>query len=524
MAPGPATTRDLHRFRRVGRALRGQVPLLGLLAGVVVFYLFLVSAGRGIGWPTWTAFNDAQAEGFRQGHLYLPEVPSRALQALPDPLNPVHMPLWRWDRSYYKGHFFLYWGLVPALVLAAIKAVFQIRGVVTDDVLTFVVFVGRLLAGTWLIRGLARRIDPRPPPWAVGLAMAVFALAHPTPYTLARGAVYEAAIGAGALCMIAGLGFALPGIFAEAPRAATRWLVAASVCFGLAGGSRASLLPAVALLVAFTAVVRWRIDGGGPRRLVWAGLAACGPAAALTLAHLVLNRLRYDAWTEFGSRYQMGEPLKVGLRFVVPDLFAYLFCPPTHRCTFPFLFGLWTTTRALSPNWLSWPIDHRTFEPNVGLFVVVLFAWLAPAGLLLAIVRHFRHRGLEGPRSLPPSTSSSSSSSAWRWRWVWGAPILYTVASGLPLFLLSSATVRYEADFASGLLLIATLCGWKLLSAPTSARGRLAVSVLYVALAVSTIVAGVLLGLSGGYFETFNRYNPQLLHHLQKIFSVCRGS
>jgi hypothetical protein len=489
------------------------VLLVCFLSVVVVAYVFFISAGRWTVWPTWTAMIDEQAEGLRRGHLWLAEVPSKALQALRDPLNPANMALWRWDHSYYRGHLFLYWGLVPALGLAGAKALLQIHHVVGDDVIVFAFFVGRLLVGSLLIRALARRIDPRPPPWAVGVALLVFALAHPTPYTLARGAIYEAAIVAGVCFMLAGLGLSLRGIFTATPRQADRWLAAASVCFGLAGGSRVSLLPAVVLLVAFTAFARWRIDGGGGRRLFRAGLVVCGPAAIMTFGHLLLNRLRYDAWTEFGAGYQMGNPLRVGLRFVVPNLFTYLFCPPTHTCTFPFLFGLWKTTRALSPSWLSWPVDHQTAEPTIGLFVVVLFAWLAPAGLLLALGRR-----LTRPNAV---ASQSAPGLVWRCRWLWGALILYMGASALPLFVLSATSMRYEMDFASGVLLLATLGGWKLLSAPASAAGRMTAGALYVVLALLTIVAGVLLGFSGGYFEQFKRHNPSLIHHLEQTFSVC---
>jgi hypothetical protein len=507
----PGFRRD--RLRQVGRAAWKWTPLVCFVAVISAYYMFVVSAGRWDVWPLWTAFDDAQAEGFRQGHLYLPEVPSAALRHLADPLNPANMPLWRWDHSYYHGRFYLYWGLVPALLLAAVKVVFQIHRVVPDSVVVFAFFVGRLVAGTLLIRGLAGTMSVRPPRWAVGLAMTVFALAHPTPYTLARGAVYEVAIGAGACFMVAALGLAFRGIFSASPRTANRWLAAASVCFGLAGGSRVSLFPAVVLLVALTALARWRIDGGDRRRLLGVILASCAPAAALALGHLVLNRLRYDAWTEFGARYQLGyPPLRAGLRFVIPDLFAYLFCPPTHACGFPFLFGKWNTTRPLSPSWLTWPADHHTAEPTTGLLTVAAFCWLAVGGLLFAITR--RRVGGRAVAEPPPPAA------VWRARWVGGALVTYVVASAVPLVLLSSISMRYEADFASGVLLIAILVGWRLVSSPASRRARAAAAALYVLLAIGTIVPGVLLGFSG-YFDNFARHNPALLHRLESRLSVC---
>jgi hypothetical protein len=503
-------------LRRFARAAWRAAPLVCFLLFAVAAYVFILSAGTWTHWRSWTVFYDAQAEGFRQGHLYLPEVPSAALRALPNPYDPAKMQFWRWDHVYYGGHFYVYWGLVPALFLAAFKAIFHVRVLVADDVIVFIFFVGRLLAGTLLIRALAARVESRPPGWAVWLALAVFAIAHPTPYLLARAGVYEGAILGGVCFIVSGLYLALRGIRGASPGTADRWLAASSVCFGLAGGTRISLLPTVVVLVCFTAFVRWRLEGGERGRLLRVGLAACAPAALLTILHLLLNRLRFGAWTEFGARYQLGTPLTVGWRFVLPDLFAYLFCPPTHSCTFPFLFGNWHTTRALAPSWLTWPVDHETKEPTIGLLSVAAFAWLAVAGLLVSATRRWaRHRA--------GVAEAQSPAAVWEGRWISGALLLYVAGSAAPLLFLSASTMRYEADFASGVLLLATLFGWRFLSAPASRAGRATAGTLYVVLALGTVVASGLLGFTG-YFEQFKRHNPMLIHKLEKAFSVCRSA
>lgn len=511
--PGPRSI-GATSLRRFARAARRSAPLAGFLLVVTAIYVFIISAGTWTHWRTWTVFYDAQAEGFRQGHLYLREVPSAALRALRNPYDPANMPLWRWDHVYFAGHFYVYWGLVPALLLAAFKGIFHVHGPIGDDLIVFLFFVGRLLMGTLLVRGLAARAEPRPPGWAVWLAAAVFAIAYPTPYLLARAGVYEGAIVGGACFMLTGLYLAFRGIVGFEPRAAARWLAAASVAFGLAAGTRVSLFPTVAALVCFTGFVRWRIEGGARDRLWRIGLWACGPAAALAFGHLLLNRLRFGAWTEFGANYQLGWPLMtVGLRFVIPNLFAYLFVPPTHSCTFPFLFGNWNTTRLLAPAWLTWPPDHQTSEPNVGLLSVVAFAWLAVGGLWLAATR-WRARGRTS------YVASRSPAAVWADRWIWGSLVLYVVGSAAPLLPLSGTTVRYEADFASGVLLIATLVGWRFIAAPASRAGRTTAATLYLLLAVSTVLAGGLFGFSG-YFEHFKRNNPTLLHRLEKVLSLC---
>src|ERR1700735_5550768 len=240
-----ADPRGMEPLRRLARSAVRATPIWLFLALVVAFYVFVLSAGTWTHWRNWTVFYDAQAEGFRRGHLYLPEVPSAALQALPNPYDPAKMQVWRWDHVYYRGHFYVYWGLVPPALLALFKSIFHVKDLIADDVVVFGFCVGRLLAGALLIRALATRVAPRPRGWAVWLALAVFAMGHPTPYLLARGGVYEGAILGGVCFMVAGLFLALRGITAGSPGGADGWLAAASTAFGLAAGTRISLYPTV---------------------------------------------------------------------------------------------------------------------------------------------------------------------------------------------------------------------------------------------------------------------------------------
>src|SRR4029079_13808824 len=137
----------------------------------------------------------------------------------------------------------------------------------------------RLVAGTLLIRDVARSAAHRPPRWAVALAMLVFALANPTPFTLARAGIYEAAIMGGVAFAIAGLYLGHRALGARRAGAATAWLALASLSFGLAGGSRLNLIPTIAALALLTGLWRaWQLrshHAGDPKR----GLLAVGAAS-----------------------------------------------------------------------------------------------------------------------------------------------------------------------------------------------------------------------------------------------------
>jgi hypothetical protein len=487
--------------RRIA-ALRRAVAATVFIVFVTAFYVFLISAGTWTSWHTWSAIYDAQAEGLRSGHLYLPLQPSPALLALKDPLDPANMRLWRWDHSYFAGHFYICWGLVPGLLLAAVKTLFRVHAQVGDEALTLCFAVGRLIAGTLLLRATAAQMRSAPRPWAMWVAVVVFALASPTPYLLNRGAVYEASIFAGACFMVAGLALGLRALDSSQ---ALRWLALASLSFGLAGGSRPSLIPAATLLALHAAWARWRADGGRRDRLFAVAAAGCAPAAATIALHLLLNKLRFGAWGEFGLHYQMGGPFVAGLRFVVSHVYLYLFHRPSVGCAFPWLAAQWKTSVPLSPPWLPFASDQIENEPMVGLFTAAPFALLAIVPIATALFRRLR-------RAVPDATPAE--------RWLRGALVIYAVAAATPLLVVSSSSLRYQADFASAIFVLAALGGWRWLAAPRSPAGRRAAAAGYLLLAAVTIAAGLVLGF-GGYFNHFVRHNPAFGQRVERALSVC---
>jgi hypothetical protein len=507
-------------LRRIAASMRRAAPLAVLWGVVIVYYVFVVSAGHFTRWDGWSALYGAQAEGLLRGHLYLPEAPPRALMALENPYDIANMRYWRWDHSYYQGHLYLYWGLAPAFLAAAVRLLFGVPGV-ADNGLVFAFFVLRLVAGTLLIRDVARTAARRPARWVVALAMLVFALASPTPYTLARGAIYEAAIMGGAAFMVAGLYLGRRAMTASSDGDATGWLAGASLAFGLAAASRPNLFPMIIVVAALAGFWRWRQgETASKRRLVASSAAALLPVSAIMFAHLIMNHARFGDWTEFGRHYQLTYPtLDPGLRFVVPDSYAYLLAPPQVSCAFPFLQSRWDMLHVSMPAWLAsvWPVDHYGREPVAGLLIAAPFCWFALVAPLFVVARA-RLRSVAG-------TATGATSNRWgalfaaRGNWLWAAMLLY-VAGSAPLLVLKVTTMRYEQDFASGLLLIAIFGAWRLLAAPNRPGPRRALAWLYGALAVSTIVAGVLLGFTG-YFRHFEQHNPDLYDLLRDTLSVC---
>ncbi len=228
---------------------------LPLLLSISLFYAFMASSGT---------FRDLQrqahyslmAEGFEHGHLYVDKKPSRQLLAQEDPFHPSNRPLWIWDASLYKGHWYFYWGPVPGLGLWAWKAITGDDNV-SDQTLTLWFMLGRLYAGAALILGLARGVRAREPTWLVAAAIGAFGLTSPIPFIVARPMVYEACLAAGQCFLFSGLAAAYWGL--TSPKRRSLKLCLAGVFWGLAIGSRVTMIiPVPVLCVATLALIGWR--------------------------------------------------------------------------------------------------------------------------------------------------------------------------------------------------------------------------------------------------------------------------
>jgi hypothetical protein len=471
--------------------------LLALLGG---YYVFVVSAGHPSGtWWSYTTYYDFQAEGFRAGHLHLSVEPSPALLAMPNPADPIHGKSWLWDASLHDRHYYLYWGPVPALLLAAFKIIFRSKQAIGDQNLVLV-FIGlQLPLGAWLITRLARRLYPKVRSWAVVLAVVVFGLANPTPWLLARGAIYEAAIASGQLFLLGGVASAFQAIWwARQGRPAHRWLLAAGAAWALALGCRLSLAPAIALLAlaAALAVMRFARSGVGglARGLGWVG----GPLALVLVALGAYNHARFGGWLETGVGNQLSTmKLRTSIHYLWPNIWSYLFRPITATCKFPFALSLWRLNNAF-PAWFKLPAGYWKSEPVAGLLASTPWCYLMPVAIW-GVARR-------------PGTPDGH---ARLWLTVMFALIaVLPLAPALGMFI---ASMRYLGDVRAGIVLLGTVGAftWLERSAERPWLRRLG-AVVCVGLAGVTLFCGLAFGFVG-YFDHFQTRNPALWQDLQTL-------
>src|SRR6188768_1476291 len=281
--------------------LKARLWLVVVLVLACAVYVYFASAGGMRNWPVYGIYLDLQADAFRLGHLYVPLEPARELVQAADPYDRVNIRYWALDLSYFRGRYYVYWGPLPALLQAAVKALLGITHVVGDQYIGLYSACLATLGGGLIIERMARRLFGSVPKFVVVFGILAFAFANPMLHNVTTAGTYQSAILAGQAFLIPGVLFAFDAVWHAGTSSARRYrLWLAGLCWGLALGSRVTVLPAVAFLIAITALAEgWLAERRWLRTFVNA-LCLGVPVAVTGLALLWYNQLRFGNPMEFG--------------------------------------------------------------------------------------------------------------------------------------------------------------------------------------------------------------------------------
>jgi tetratricopeptide (TPR) repeat protein len=378
------------------------------------------------------AYYNLLVRGFQAGQLDLKTEVPPGLARLADPYDPIANadyllvdghPLW--DLGYYHGKFYLYFGVIPALVLfwpyAALTGhyLWHKDAVVVFCVIGFLASVG-LLCLVW------RRYFAEIGLAVVAAGTLALGLAVFTPIILPRAEVYEVAISCSyALAMLALLAL---WEACHRPHQRERWLAAASLAYGLAIGARpTALFGAVILLVPVAQA--WRED-----RRIWAPLlAATGPIACIGLGLMLYNTLRFDNPLEFGMNYSLSSIRMPAQRFWSPhylgfNYWVYFLGPARWGARFPFVHDI-----EVPPL----PAGHVDPEHPFGVLTSIPLVWLAVAA--------------------PLAWRGRSANARCLLRGFLAAVALLVATRALTLGPFFAACLRYEWEYCPALVLLAVV-------------------------------------------------------------------
>lgn len=240
--------------------------------------------------------------GLASGHLYLPIEPHPELRRLANPYDPaVPDAIKVHDLAYYRGRYFLYHGIGPAVMVFLPWRWITGHDLPEITAALALAWLGYLCWSAALLRWLARA-GIEWPAWRLGLAFAALGFCANVPFLLNRVFVYEVAIAGGY--------FAIAALFLALSFPQRTALVAAGLAAGLAIACRPHL-GLVAILV-FVCLLRDR-----DRRDQAAFLA---PLAIVGSLLLLYNWARFDHPFEFGIRYLMSGPNQNRIRLALENV------------------------------------------------------------------------------------------------------------------------------------------------------------------------------------------------------------
>lgn len=318
------------------------------------------------------------ARAMAEGHFYLDESPPEWLRQMDDPydkgardeLEKSTGESYLFDAAYYDGHYYVYFGVVPALI-------FYLPFYLATGA-DFPTAIGVLIAMIAFVLGCTALLDRFARYHFKRVSLGVFLLLQ-IPLVMCCGALYLVKFPTFySLPVMCGLAFSVWGLYLwMRGRAASRpegWYLAGSLCMALVAGCRPQLV--FLSLVAFP--LFWRRYIAEKRILT--GKGACEFACLIAPYLIVAAGLMWYNWARFGSPADFGanynltvhDMPKRGLSFgrIAPALFAFFLQPVTADGTFPYILPATFDT-----TYMGETVREATFG---GIFACLPVLWLLP--------------------------------------------------------------------------------------------------------------------------------------------------
>lgn len=314
-------------------------------------------------------------------------------ELLADGVSPIY-----WDYAFHDGHWYSYFGVLPALALfvpyRALTSLFVDGGLMLpSDAAELLLMFGFLVFGCLLVIRLVDRLTARASLASVSMLLVFFVLATNASYLWFRTNFYSVPVAASLMLTCLGLWLWLGAIRPADPDGRARWAVAGAAPLSLphlAGGAACiaanfGCRPTFTLAALLAFPLFWPQIAGlcaglrhrriGLRQALRAPAALIGPALVVVVPLMAYNAVRFGSPLDFGSDYQMTVTDMTSYTLPAADIpymiVYYLFLPVRLTASFPFL--------TIQPT----PLPQWGFtEPIVGGLLMMcppaLAAFLAP--------------------------------------------------------------------------------------------------------------------------------------------------
>jgi len=304
------------------------------------------------------------ADALIHGTAHIAEVPSKELIALSNPydttLRTANGVSYLWDYAYYNSHYYVYFGVIPALLL---HIPYQL---ITGQPLTShldIILPGILYSFgiTYLLYQIIKRYFKDIPfvlfflltVLVCNIAPMYFLYCHPDFYSVPK--IFSVAF------TVWGLGLWISALDADRLRPVP--LTLGSLCMAAVAGCRPQMLLgsflSIPLFYTHLLPTKERLHSKGYWKKI---LCFLFPFVLIAAGLMFYNAIRFDSPFDFGANYNLttNDMTKRGFRIgrIPAGLFGFFFQNPVYTMQFPFL------SEAAEPDTLFQGIN--IFEPTFG--------------------------------------------------------------------------------------------------------------------------------------------------------------
>lgn len=327
-----------------------------------------------------TAQYQQLAESFADGQLYLKEEPPEFLKEMENPYDSSERAKqstasgesYYWDAAYYDGHYYVYFGVLPVLLLYLpfhLLTGLDMPNIIAIQVFLCLFAIGSFLLIAQLIRSYFRK--NRIPYLSYLILCLIFVNASGAIFIAKRPDFYSVPI-------ISALAFTVFGLYfwlrskTEEGKILPAYAGLGSLCMALVAGCRPQLL----LASAFAVVIFWSSvfhDRSLFSKKGWKStLAICLPYILVAAGIMWYNFARFGSPFDFGANYNLTTNDMTGRGYRVErvglSIYTYFFQLPNITAVFPFL-----EASTIHTNYLGRTITEPMFG---GIFAVIPLLWI----------------------------------------------------------------------------------------------------------------------------------------------------
>ncbi len=362
-------------------SLRQKVVTVAVIALQIVMLLVLTVWNPSFsGNPArHTAQYQELAESFLGGQLHLEEEPPEFLAQMDNPYDKTersemvnkHKESFYWDAAYFEGKYYVYFGVLPVLLLYLPYR--AITGTALPNVCAIQFFLCFFVLGAFLLIGeiIKKYFSSRKIPYLSYLILSlIFVNCSGAVFIAKRPDFYSVPIISALTLTVFGLYFWMR---AEKENEICPWLAGiGSLCMALVAGCRPQLLLCSVLIFA----IYWNAVFKNRTLFSKKGWKA---TVSLILPYLMVaagimwyNAARFGSPFDFGANYNLTTNDMTGRGYRVErvglSLFTYFFQLPNITAVFPFL-----QSSTISTNYLGTTITEPMFG---GILIVIPLLWI----------------------------------------------------------------------------------------------------------------------------------------------------